>query len=102
METEMRVGARANKPFGYKAIIIHQGGRTEILARRFALSEDKRNMVQTKAGVNFSTREEALKYAEKIIKGRVEIRAIREWLYRNRDENGRRRTEKEARLALGL
>lgn len=70
----MRPSARANKPFGYKAVIVHQmhqvhgvRERTEVLARTFQLSEDGRDMIQSKAGHNFPTREAAIAYATRVI-----------------------------------
>jgi len=90
-QTMQKASARSNPPWGYKALAIHPNGRTEVLVRH-----------GRRAGKNFATRAVAIAYAEAVIAKRAEFNAIRKWLYENRDSRGRRRTEDEAREALGL
>ena len=85
--------ARSNPPWGYKALIVHPNGHTEVLAR---------GRRRDRAGHNFATREAAIAYATAVITKSAEVNAISDWLYNNRDENGIRRTKAEAREALGL
>ena len=78
-ETQMqRPSARANKPHGYKAVIVHGEypfARTESLAAKYALSDDGRSMVRIRAARNFGSRDEAIDYARKVIEFRERERA---------------------------
>ena len=89
-------GARANTPWGYKALMIIQEGRrtrTHVIRRR-----------------NFPDRASALAYAAIHVARTERHAAIQKWLVENREERQTargttlyvRRTEAEAVEALGL
>ena len=79
--------ARSNPPWGFKAVVIYGGchPRTQVVRRK-----------------NFKARADAVAYAERWIKANEQHTAIQRWLFENRDERGRRRSEAEARAALGF
>lgn len=74
----MTPAARSNPPHGYKALIVHPNGRTEILAARFAVAADGRDTRRVRAGRNFASRDEALAFATQAIERRLGFRAERE------------------------
>ncbi len=87
----MKPSARSNAPFGYKALIIHADGHSQVLARQGRI-----------AGRNFPTREEAVEYAIKRIATLEDFKAINKYRFENRDVHGRRPTDAQARTALGI
>ena len=97
----MKASARANKPHGYKAVVVHKTGRTEILGTRWTTDLAGETHFH-RAAPNYKTRQEAIDAAQRTIDYRERESAIRNWLFHNRDENGRRQTREQAIKALGL
>lgn len=71
----MTASARKTK-YGYKPVVVHPGGRTEVVGLRFRLTEDGRDMRRA-SGRRFEVRSDAIAYAQKIINNREKHRAER-------------------------
>ena len=66
----MKPAARSNGRGGYKAVIVHDNGRTEILGTQHSLTQDGRNTFISKAAPSMD-RDAAITFAAKVIAARI-------------------------------
>lgn len=70
----MTPSARSNGRGGYKAVIVHAGGRTEVLGTQRSLTQDGRDTFISRAAPSMD-RQEAIAYAERVIVAREDYAA---------------------------